>query len=110
MTAVSPARTTDGVSGPLLSPTGAVTHAELTTALGLLANSLRSQFFTIAASGPSPSGGSLDTSSLVSRDLFTKQIDSLFDSVAKSQRIDQLSNVTITDATHRSRRPPPQAR
>ena len=95
----APPVTTVMPSSPWLSPTDAVTHTELTAVLDKLGNSLRSQFFAVTASGPSSSGYSPDTSSFVSRDLFSKQIDSIYKSISLSQRIDQLSNVTISNAT-----------
>ncbi len=41
----------------------------------------------------------MDTSSFVTRDLFTKQTDAIFNSIALSQRIDQLSGTDLSDIT-----------
>ena len=70
------------VLGASVSPTDAITHSELDAAL----NSLRSQLFAITESGPSFSGPAAST-------------PANFQSVALTQRIDQLANVTISNVT-----------
>jgi hypothetical protein len=66
-----------------------VTHTELQVAL----NALRSQLSVTQSSG------SLTPSSPVPYSLFQRQTDSLFDSIAKTQRIDQLSGTDLSNIT-----------
>ncbi len=75
----------DLVLGTATPTSGTVTHAELTAALEQIANSLRSQLFSFAST---PSFSGLAATTPVS-----------FQAFSISQRIDQLTNVTISNAT-----------
>jgi len=74
------------VLGVATSVSDTVTHAELTAALDQFGNSLRSQLYSVTSSGSSFSGPAASTP--VS-----------FETFAAAQKIDKLSDVTITNAT-----------